>query len=93
MVKSNRESHAGTLLEKSSSLPIGEFEKFEYQRRISSCTGPNFLLLLWWSIVAGDSQLQGLLGNIDQQQLMQLLGGYGGLGGSGSGPPTTVSPV
>ena len=42
------------------------FEKFEYQRRISSCTGPNFWLLLWWSIVAGDSQLQGLLGRSGQ---------------------------
>jgi len=31
----------------------------------------------------GDSQLQGLLGNLDQQQLLQLLSGYGGLGGHG----------
>ena len=32
---------------------------------------------------AGDGQLQGLLGNLDQQQLLQLLSGYGGLGGHG----------
>ncbi|KAJ7319212.1 adhesion regulating molecule 1 [Desmophyllum pertusum] len=31
----------------------------------------------------GDGQLQGLLGNLDQQQLLQLLSGYGGLGGHG----------
>ena len=33
--------------------------------------------------LSGDSQLQGLLGNLDQQQLLQLLSGYGGLGGHG----------
>ena len=31
----------------------------------------------------GDGQLQGLLGNLDQQQLLQLLSGYGGLAGHG----------
>ena len=49
-----------------------------------------------------DSQLQGLLGNLDQQQLLQLLSGYGGgLGGHGGlssagssiSPPTAASPT
>jgi len=34
-------------------------------------------------LILGDSQLQGLLGNLDQQQLLQLLSGYGGLAGHG----------
>lgn len=50
----------------------------------------------------GDGQLQGLLGNLDQQQLLQLLSGYGGgLGGHGGlssagssvSPPTAASPT
>lgn len=49
----------------------------------------------------GDGQLQGLLGNLDQQQLLQLLSGYGGLGGHGGlssagssiGAPTAGSPT
>lgn len=49
--------------------------------------------------IAGDSQLQGLLGNMDQQQLMQLLGGYGlgnlgsGLGSRNSDAPAASSPT
>lgn len=51
--------------------------------------------------LSGDSQLQGLLGNLDQQQLLQLLSGYGGLGGHGGlssagssiSAPTTGSPT
>ncbi|XP_068706519.1 proteasomal ubiquitin receptor ADRM1-A-like [Montipora foliosa] len=50
----------------------------------------------------GDGQLQGLLGNLDQQQLLQLLSGYGGaLGGHSSlssagssvTPPAAASPT
>lgn len=49
----------------------------------------------------GDGQLQGLLGNLDQQQLLQLLSGYGGLGGHGGlssagssiSAPTAASPT
>ncbi|XP_022794348.1 proteasomal ubiquitin receptor ADRM1-like [Stylophora pistillata] len=49
----------------------------------------------------GDGQLQGLLGNLDQQQLLQLLSGYGGLGGHGGlssagssvTAPTAASPT
>ncbi|XP_074606561.1 proteasomal ubiquitin receptor ADRM1-A-like [Acropora palmata] len=41
----------------------------------------------------GDGQLQGLLGNLDQQQLLQLLSGYGGaLGGSLSSAGSSITP-
>ncbi|XP_032237036.1 proteasomal ubiquitin receptor ADRM1 [Nematostella vectensis] len=42
----------------------------------------------------GESQLQGLLGNMDQQQLLQLLSGFGGMpSGNSSAPPPMASPT